>query len=138
MQRYSTRRTRPHNKAVCYHVKGEVLPKATDPAIGQRIKQIREALGPWSGKLLPRSQLGARVGVDESTIKKWETGEATPGAENLRRLAEVSDADVSWILGASSRGSASREIALKGNSPPDCRRLQSPTDCRAGIHHRTG
>lgn len=73
-------------------------------AIGKRIKDIRKALGPWTGKLLPRTQLAGRLGVDESTVKKWETGEISISSENAVKLAALASCDVDWVLTGRGRG----------------------------------
>ncbi|MFD1145888.1 helix-turn-helix domain-containing protein [Saccharothrix hoggarensis] len=34
---------------------------------------------------IPRKQAAADVGVDEATIRRWETGKTTPVGDNARR-----------------------------------------------------
>lgn len=85
--------------------------------IAQRIKEIRRVLGPWPGKLLPRQQLGQRVGVDESTVKKWETEEVTISTDNALKLAEVAGCDVEWILAG--RGRPPKQAAAAPGMPQD-------------------
>jgi transcriptional regulator with XRE-family HTH domain len=100
--------------AVYSLVKGQVLATSHRDRIARRIKQIRRALGPWPGKSLPRHELGRRLGVDESTIKKWETAEVTPGTENVRRLAEVAGCDISWIVAGEGRPPEGVKTGLGG------------------------
>lgn len=47
------------------------------------IKQKREALN------ITQKQLADRVGVERSTVAKWEAGAAFPAASKLPKLAEV-------------------------------------------------
>ena len=47
------------------------------------IKERRDALG------LTQRELGMRMGVDCSTVTKWETGVALPKARQIPLLAEV-------------------------------------------------
>jgi len=47
------------------------------------IKQKREALN------ITQKQLADRLGVERSTVAKWEAGAAFPSAAKLPKLAEV-------------------------------------------------
>lgn len=47
------------------------------------IKQKREALN------ITQKQLADRLGVERSTVAKWEAGAAFPAAAKLPKLAEV-------------------------------------------------
>jgi transcriptional regulator with XRE-family HTH domain len=92
--------TRPENMGVSALVNGDFLPSQNGVAIAKRVKEIRRLLGPWDGKLLPRKQLGERIGVDEATIKRWEAGKLKRGLsiDNAQKLARLVEADVDWLL----------------------------------------
>lgn len=47
------------------------------------VKQKREQLN------ITQNQLAEELGVDRSTIAKWETGEAMPRADKLPEIAKI-------------------------------------------------
>lgn len=51
---------------------------------GEEIRRLREAMG------LSRSQLAARLGVSETTIKSVEYGTQRMGARTFRKMEEIS------------------------------------------------
>lgn len=55
------------------------------------IKQKREALN------ITQKQLADRMGVERSTVAKWEAGAAFPAAAKLPKLAEVLGCTVSEL-----------------------------------------
>lgn len=61
---------------------------------GERLKRLREARG-W-----PQARLAEKLGVDESAVREWETGGATPGIEQLKRLGETFETTVDSLIGA--------------------------------------
>lgn len=61
---------------------------------GERIKQLRLARG------MTLEELGQRVGVGKSTVRKWETGAiANMRRDKIAKLAEALDTDVMDIIG---------------------------------------
>jgi len=66
-------------------------------AIAKRIKEIRKALGPWPGKILPRTRVAEALGIDPATVKRWEGG-SIPDPENLAKLARFAGCDIDWLL----------------------------------------
>ena len=58
-----------------------------------RIREIRKTLG------LTMKELGAKIGVAESTISKYETGKRQPDNETLLKLGEALDVYVGYLLG---------------------------------------
>jgi len=67
--------------------------------------------------MLTQQELAERVGVDFTTISRWETGKATPRGRNLRRLSEE-------------LGLQAEELGLEGNESVD-RPLASPEEMQA-------
>jgi DNA-binding transcriptional regulator YiaG len=59
------------------------LVRARDLARSGRAKAIREAAG------LSLAELGAALGVNGSTIGRWEAGERAPRADAARRYAKL-------------------------------------------------
>lgn len=57
------------------------------------IKLIREQNN------LTQEKLASRLGVDRSTVAKWETGEALPRAGKLPELARILGCSVDDLLG---------------------------------------
>lgn len=61
------------------------------PAVGQRLRKVRDDLG------LTQTEMASRVSVSLRTWQSWERGEYYPTAEALRFLAEQG-VDVNWVL----------------------------------------
>ncbi len=60
--------------------------------IGRRLAEAREAAG------LSRRELADHLGVKESTIAKWESGERSPRGQRVSKLAGILGVSLSWIL----------------------------------------
>lgn len=60
--------------------------------MGRRIQARRERAG-WSQR-----DLGARVGVSQAAIGKWELGEAVPRWDIMRTLAEALGVSPRWLV----------------------------------------
>ena len=56
--------------------------------IGERIAEERKLAG------LTQKELGARTGIDPSTIRKYESGRLNPKIETIKRIAEV--LNINW------------------------------------------
>lgn len=56
------------------------------------IKKFRE------GSSLTQEKLAEQMGVDRSTVAKWETGEALPRAGKLTELARILNCSVDDLL----------------------------------------
>jgi len=60
--------------------------------IGRRIAEARTAAG------LTERELADHLGVKESTIRKWESGERSPRGQRVSKLAGILGVSLSWIL----------------------------------------
>ena len=60
--------------------------------IGARLAHARDVAG------LTAREVADRLGVKESTITKWESGETTPRGHRLTRIAGMLSVSLSWIL----------------------------------------
>lgn len=58
----------------------------------KQIKLLREKLN------ITQKDLALSLGVDTSTVTKWETGQAMPRADKLPELARVLGCDVSELF----------------------------------------
>jgi transcriptional regulator with XRE-family HTH domain len=59
--------------------------------IADRIGEVRKKLN------LSQEEFGKLVGVRKSTISRYESG-TIPGDENLRRIAEIGNTTIEWLL----------------------------------------
>ncbi len=59
--------------------------------IGQTIREIRQAYG------LTQKELGERCGIDDATIRKYETGKLNPKPVTLEKIAKGLKIDVSVL-----------------------------------------
>ena len=60
--------------------------------IGRRLTEARDAAG------LSQRELADHLGVKESTITKWESGERSPRGQRVSKLAGILGVSLSWIL----------------------------------------
>ena len=60
--------------------------------IGKKIADRRKELG------MTQEALAARLGVDRSTVTKWETGFSNPTAAKLPKLAAILNCTVDELL----------------------------------------
>lgn len=59
----------------------------------QRIHQARHAAG------LTQSKVAAQIGVTQAAVSAWESGKATPGLENLHKLAVALGCQIDDLVG---------------------------------------
>lgn len=64
------------------------------------IKMLREAIG------LKQYELAAMVGVKSSSVSAWETGQALPSGENIKKLAKILHCSCDAVLGYRAEDSA--------------------------------
>lgn len=60
-------------------------------SVGKRIKWAREAAG------LTQSELGARLGTDQSAVSKWESDEITPRGSTRLRIGNALCVSYEWL-----------------------------------------
>lgn len=61
--------------------------------VGERLKAAREK------KNLKQNRVAMMLGVHNSTLAKYESGEREPDAEVINKLAELYEVSTDWILG---------------------------------------
>ncbi|MDE7082156.1 MAG: helix-turn-helix transcriptional regulator [Clostridia bacterium] len=59
------------------------------------IEELRRA------KNYTQQQLGKIMGISQTSICRWESGNVLPETENLIKLSEILDASIDYILGKS-------------------------------------
>lgn len=69
--------------------------------LGTRVRGLREERG-WTQR-----ELAGYLGIEISRLKKWENGDHEPPLSAIRRLADVLQVEVGYLLGM-------------GNAPPPC------------------
>lgn len=57
-----------------------------------RIRELRKA------KKLSQQELAVKIGVDRSTIAKWETGTNSPRTDKLRQLSKILECSLDELL----------------------------------------
>ncbi len=67
--------------------------------IGRRIREIR-------GFDLTQAQFGEKMGVGQTTLSKYEKGQAAPPLEFLVRLKAHSRKSIDWIVTGEEKGDA--------------------------------
>lgn len=61
---------------------------------GKRLKELRESNN------LMQKELAAKLGCSEKTISGYERGERSPKKDTLKRIAEIFDVSVGYLIGA--------------------------------------
>lgn len=61
--------------------------------VGKRLKHIRER------KHLKQNYVAKKLGVHNSTLNKYESGEREPDLETLHKLAEIYEVSTDYLLG---------------------------------------
>jgi len=59
----------------------------------QRLKELREEQG------LTQSQLGAKTGISQAGIAKWETGDRSPSIDSIIALANFFNCTADYLIG---------------------------------------
>jgi transcriptional regulator with XRE-family HTH domain len=80
--------------------------------------QLRERLGRLQQKAGGSNiKFGALVGVDPRRIGQWREGDALPGADNLKAIAQGTGASLDWVFfGTDAAGKPASEIQYRGQS----------------------
>ena len=83
----------------------------SDKEIGSRIARARAENG------MTRDELGSQLGVRPATIRRWESGQATPRPNRMSTIAGILGVSVSWLLiGHGESPTADGELArIKGD-----------------------
>ena len=79
-----------------------------DYSFGNRLYQLRKKAG------LSQAQLGAKVGVSNKAVSKWENGGAKPGLDIVHRLADVLSVSVDELLGSPAAEKSISKIVITG------------------------
>jgi len=61
--------------------------------LGQRIKLKRNE------KKLTQKELATKLGIDHTTVSKWESDIYEPDTSTLNKLADIFDVQVDWLTG---------------------------------------
>lgn len=79
-----------------------------DFEFGNRLYQLRGKQG------LTQAQLGARLGVSDKAVSKWETGKAKPGLGTIHKLADVLCVSVDDLLQTAQADKQISRIVITG------------------------
>jgi len=60
-------------------------------SMGDRIRAVRQ------GRSLSQAQVAHEIGVDSSTVYRWEANRSKPRRADLKRLAALLGAGVEWL-----------------------------------------
>jgi len=75
--------------------------------LADRIKELRENYG------LTRLEMAKRLGVNKSTITRYENGEMNPTIDMLIKIRETFGVTVDWITGVDTNGEDKYIPAIK-------------------------
>jgi transcriptional regulator with XRE-family HTH domain len=81
--------------------------------LGQRLRELRKK------KDKTQKQLGAIVGVAESTISLYEADKRTPDTDILKALAEYFEVTTDYLLGHNHQNQPAESIAMNSDIPYD-------------------
>lgn len=77
-----------------------------------RIRQLRKQHG------MTLKQLGAELGLAESTVSQYETGKRNPDNETLLKLGELFQVSIDEILGRTTLTEDTKKSSAKGRGLP--------------------
>ena len=83
--------------------------------LGEKLQRARDARG-WSQELV-----GQRLGVSRSAVHLWESDASVPRMPKLRKLAELYECDIGWLLD----GNDSPQVAHEPGGMADPSRQRS-------------
>ena len=87
------------------------MPKQPFPAaVRDRWKETRESLG------LSQNEVAARIGVDQKTVSRWESGSTDPGFADMIALATAYDVSLDYLAGMN-EARRQEEIASPDETP---------------------
>lgn len=75
---------------------------------------------------LSQSTLAEQMGVARQTVSRWESGEAVPTRENLRRLSELYGVSVGYLLNDSMESPTAVAVAEKTEEKAEKSRWRKP------------
>ena len=79
---------------------------------GTRLKQARKS------KSLTQYEVAARLGIDFTTVSKYENNKSQPDHETLRELAGLYEVSLDWLVtGSSSQAAAAANRLWVGGRP---------------------
>ena len=79
-----------------------------DIEFGNRLYQLRRKAG------LSQAQLGAKVGVSNKAVSKWENGQAKPGLDIVNKLADILSVSVDELLNMAASEKQITKIVITG------------------------
>lgn len=82
--------------------------------IGERIKAFRLVRG------MTQKELGTRMGVDQSTVRKYESGKLNPKIETVKKIADALGVDA-WTLVDPAVARESAAVELPAGLPDETR-----------------
>lgn len=73
----------------------DAAPTAAEDSLGEKIHKLRRR------EDLTMEELAAKIGVDESTLRRYERDRRLPNADALKGLAEALNTTSDYLLGLS-------------------------------------
>ena len=75
-------------------------------SVGERIKKIRSSRGFSQERLAKTINMEFGTKINKGMVSKWENNKEMPNSENMYRLTQVLDCDLSYIMGFESSNDA--------------------------------
>ena len=80
----------------------------SDFAFGNHLYRLRKKAG------LSQAELGAKLGLSNKAVSKWESGKAKPGVDTVHRLADILGVSVDDLLQTESSEKQITKIVITG------------------------
>jgi len=94
--------------------------------LGEKLVRARDARG-WSQELV-----GQRLGVSRSAVHLWETDASVPRMPKLRKLAELYECDLGWLLNGNDETAPDQVIRAGFSASPAQRAVPVISYVQAG------
>lgn len=93
---------------------------------GSRLKTARK------NKKLLQAEAAERVGIDDTTLSKYENNHSEPDNDTLRKLADLYEVSFDWLLGDKSK-TATPNVDLDDNETELIERIRKLSDTKRKI-----
>jgi transcriptional regulator with XRE-family HTH domain len=80
---------------------------------GKRLQQAR------AGKRFTQNEVAGRLGIDFTTLSKYENNKSQPDNETLRELAGLYEVSLDWLLTGSEKGTSSTNRIWVNGQPEE-------------------
>ena len=76
--------------------------------LGEKIKELRKGR-------FTQAELSELIGIHENTLRRWESGERSPNAEDLMNLTQALNVSISELMGENDENMTQKKIPISSS-----------------------